>query len=172
MASLMEELIATLTAEKEVYEKLLPVSQRKKRTLIEDDLQGLQEVTDQEQELMDRLAALEHKRTEVIQNMGIVLNRDPESLDLVTIGNILTNRPEEKKQIAALHDGLREVANRLVAINEQNKALIEQSLELIEFNMNFIQSTRMSPGSNNYTKDAGTSDTGSTGVPSSFDAKQ
>jgi hypothetical protein len=49
--------------------------------------------------------------------------------------------------------------------------LIENSLEMIEYNMNFIQSTRMSPGSNNYNRDASTSygiDLG----PGAFDAKQ
>ncbi len=53
----------------------------------------------------------------------------------------------------------------------KNKDLIENSLEMIEFNMNFIQSTRMSPGNNNYNRNATnsyTSDYGGHG----FDAKQ
>ena len=60
---------------------------------------------------------------------------------------------------------------RLVDINEKNKNLIENSLEMIEFNMNFIQSTRMSPGVNNYDRNASSSF--SPGYSSgSFDAKQ
>ena len=59
---------------------------------------------------------------------------------------------------------------RLVDINEKNKNLIENSLEMIEFNMNLIQSTRMSPG-NNYTKGAITEDAPALQA-GTFDAKQ
>ena len=50
-------------------------------------------------------------------------------------------------------------------------SLIEQSLEMIEFNMNLIQSTRMSPGSGSYTKSAYENDAPAwqTGM---FDARQ
>lgn len=51
-----------------------------------------------------------------------------------------------------LHDELQQTMKRLVDVNTKNKNLIENSLEMIEFNMNFIQSTRMSPGNNNYDK--------------------
>ena len=60
---------------------------------------------------------------------------------------------------------------RLVAVNEKNKNLIENSLEMIEFNMNFIQSTRMSPGVNNYDRNA-TSKYSAGYTSGSFDAKQ
>ena len=55
--------------------------------------------------------------------------------------------------------------------NQKNKELIENSLEIIEFNMNFIQSTRMSPGSNNYNRNASSSYGVDMG-PGAFDAKQ
>ncbi len=83
----------------------------------------------------------------------------------------MAKQPEEKKTLAALHDSLRTTMRRLVEVNERNKDLIENSLEMIEFNMNFIQSTRMSPGNNNYNRNATnsyTSDYGGHG----FDAKQ
>ena len=42
MASLMEELITVLSREKEIYEKLIPISERKTVVLIREDLQELQ----------------------------------------------------------------------------------------------------------------------------------
>jgi hypothetical protein len=59
----------------------------------------------------------------------------------------------------------------LTEINARNKTLIEQSLEMIEFNMNFIQSTRMAPGNNTYTRGASQygNDSYQAGM---FDAKQ
>lgn len=172
MASLIQELIATLSRECTLYEQLIPVSEKKTQALVKSDLDLLQEVTDSEQVLMDEITALESVRQETIQNMSVVLGREPADLDLTTIGKILSKQPEEQAQIHALHDRLRKAAKRLVDINVQNKSLIEQSLEMVEFNVNFIQSTRMSPGTNNYTRHAGTQDdTGFMNV-GSFDAKQ
>lgn len=171
MASLIEELISTLNAEKAVYEELVPVSERKTKVLVKNDLEELKKVTAQEQLLMDRAGVIGHKREEVIKNIGVVLNKTPAELDLTSLTKLLARQPEEKKALAALHDSLRTTMRRLVEVNERNKDLIENSLEMIEFNMNFIQSTRMSPGNNNYNRNATnsyTSDYGGYG----FDAKQ
>lgn len=171
MASLIEELISALSAEKAVYEELVPVSERKTKILVKNDLEELKKVTAQEQLLMDRAGVIGHKREEVIKNIGVVLNKTPAELDLTSLTKLLARQPEEKKALAALHDSLRTTMRRLVEVNERNKDLIENSLEMIEFNMNFIQSTRMSPGNNNYNRNATnsyTSDYGGHG----FDAKQ
>lgn len=171
MASLIEELISALSAEKAVYEELVPVSERKTKVLVKNDLEELKKVTAQEQLLLDRAGVIGHKREEVIKNIGVVLNKTPAELDLTSLTKLLARQPEEKKALAALHDSLRTIMRRLVEVNERNKDLIENSLEMIEFNMNFIQSTRMSPGNNNYNRNATnsyTSDYGGHG----FDAKQ
>lgn len=91
-------------------------------------------------------------------------------MDLATLGNILCKQPDERKKLNMLHDSLRHVMNRLVIANQKNKELIENSLEMIEFNMNYIKSTRMSPGNNNYNRNAATSYTDSS--RGGFDAKQ
>lgn len=171
MASLIEELISTLKAEKAVYEELVPVSEQKTKILVKNDLEELKKITAQEQLLIDRAGVIGHKREEVIKNIGVVLNKTPEQLDLTSLTRLMAKQPEEKKMLAALHDSLRTTMRRLVEVNERNKDLIENSLEMIEFNMNFIQSTRMSPGNNNYNRNATnsyTSDYGGHG----FDAKQ
>ena len=171
MASLMEELITVLSREKEIYEKLIPISERKTVVLIREDLQELQKVTDEEQQLLDAAYAADKKREKIIENIGIVLNRDPKELDLTTLARLMARQPAEKKQLSELHDSLKLVMDRLVNVNQKNKELIENSLEMIEFNMNFIQSTRMSPGSNNYNRNA-SSNYGVDMGPGAFDAKQ
>ncbi|MBQ2320314.1 MAG: flagellar protein FlgN [Lachnospiraceae bacterium] len=171
MASLMEELISVLGAEQEIYEKLIPISEKKTLILIKEDLEELKKVTAEEQFLIDKVSFIDRKREEIIKNIGIVLNKDPKELDLNTLSKILAKQPEEKKAIANMHDSLRKTMKRLVEINEKNKSLIENSLEMIEFNMNFIQSTRMSTGGNNYDRNATTSYNRSINV-GGFDAKQ
>jgi flagellar biosynthesis/type III secretory pathway chaperone len=167
----MEELFAVLDSEKDIYEKLIPVSEKKTGILVRGDLKELESVTQEEQLLIDKANALGKKRESVIANIGIVLNKNVTTLDLATLAGLLDKQPAEQKKLVQLHDSLKAVMKRLVAVNEKNKNLIENSLEMIEFNMNFIQSTRMSPGVNNYDKNASSSyDTAySRGA---FDAKQ
>lgn len=170
MASLIEELIITLEKENEIYTNLLPVQEKKKKVIIMNDLQALQEITAHEQEVIQQIGSLERKRQEVIKNIGTVLNRDPATLDLPALVEILSKQPEEKKRLSKVHDSLKATVHRLVDINKLNQSLIEESLDMIEFNLNFIQSTRMSPG-NNYDRHAAGVNTpiGQSGM---FDARQ
>lgn len=154
MASLTEELIVVLEEELAVYQRLLPIAESKTKIIIDNDLEALQEITEQEQQFVGRIHALERRRDEVIIHIGTVLNRDPRTLNLSVLCTLLEKQPKERERLARLHDELRSVLERLKSRNEKNQALIQQSLELIEFNMNLIQSTRMSPGTNNYTKGA------------------
>lgn len=170
MASLIEELIQTLTQEDEIYQDLIPIAKEKTQIIIKNDLEQLQKVTEREQEAVDRLTALEHKRMDVIQNIGVVINRDPNTLTLRALTEILKKQPKEQKELSIINDRLKQTIQTLAQINKHNKSLINESLEIMEFNLNFIQSTRMSPG-NNYTKGAKQMDLylPTTGI---FDAKQ
>lgn len=170
LASLIDELLETLNEEKEIYEELAPISERKTQVLIKEDLEELKEITDKEQFLVDKVSIVDRKREKVIKNISVVLNKDPKELDLATLGNILCKQPDERKKLDQIHDSLKKIMSRLVIANEQNKELIENSLGMIEFNMNYIKSTRMSPGNNNYNRNAATSYTDSS--RGGFDAKQ
>ena len=170
MASLMEELISTLSQEKDLYVALLPIAEEKTKAIIANDLERLQEITDREQEAVGRVNALERKRNEVINNMGIVLGRKPRELTLTELIRVTEKQPKDREMLSGLKDELGHAVKRLADLNERNQVLIQHSLEMIEFNMNLVQSTRMVQG-NNYTKSAGESELGAsqTGM---FDAKQ
>lgn len=171
MASLTEELISVLEKEHEVYDRLIPITEQKTKVIISGDLDELQKVTDKEQEIVDQVTALEKKREEIIINMGTVLNRDPKTLKLKMMVKLLEKRPEEQKKLATLHDLLTAQLKRVAEQNEKNKMLINQSLEMIQFELNLIQSSRMTPGTGNYTKGASTVDVPVAGT-GMFDAKQ
>ena len=89
MASLMEDLIDTLSRERDIYQNLIPISEQKTAVLIKEDLKGLQKVTDKEQSLLDEVYALDKKREKIIANMGVVLNKDPKELDLATLARLM-----------------------------------------------------------------------------------
>ena len=170
MASLMEELIATLHQEDTAYQELLPVVEQKTQAIIANDLQKVQSITEIEQSAIGKISGLEQKRTEVMKNIGIVLNKKVSELTLPNLIKLLERQPQEQEALTQIHTELRAVLKRLAEVNGHNKNLIEQSLEMISYNMNLLQSTRIVPG-NNYTRNAGQWDmtASQTGM---FDAKQ
>jgi len=170
LASLMEELISTLSQEKELYLDLLPIAEEKTKAIVENNLEKLQEITNREQSEIGKISALERKRDEVITNMGIVLGRKPQELTLAELIRITEKQPKDQAALAELKDALGAAVRKLADVNERNNVLIKHSLDMIQFNMNLLQSTRMVQG-NNYTKSAGESIPGAaqTGM---FDAKQ
>ena len=170
MASLIEELVDVLDNELEIYQQLIPISNEKTQIIVKNDLAALQEVTEKEQCMADQITSLENKRNQVMTNVKIVLNRKSDTLDLKTLIQLLENQPKEQKTLSILHDNLKDTIRQLVEINNRNKSLIEQSLEMIEFNINFIQSARLYQG-NNYTKDAEQYDIKISGA-GMFDTKQ
>ena len=171
MAGLIDELVNTMSQENDIYRELIPIAEEKTRVIIKNDLDALQKITEQEQLTIEKINALEKKREEVVINIGTVLSRDPKELNMKALIKIMGKQPEEQKELSRIHDELNVNLRRLVTINDRNKELINQSLEMIEFNMNLIQSTRMAPGVNNYTRLAGESSIRQAGT-GMFDAKQ
>ena len=147
-------MINILEEEAEIYKQLIPVTNEKTRIIIKNDLALLQEVTAREQAEVDRINFLEHRREQVILNIKTVLNIRPKALNLETLINMLAKQPKEQKALSLLRDTLKENIDRLVEINSRNKILIDQSLEMIEFNMNVINDVRMSMDNSTYTKEA------------------
>lgn len=170
MASLIEELITILEKEDEIYRDLIPLSQKKTGIIVSNDLKALQDITAKEQSVIDEITGLENRRMKTMGNIGIVMNKDPKTLNMKTMVSLLDKQPAEKRRLSELHDSLTASVNRLRDINNQNKILIEESLEMIEFNMNFIQSTRMLPG-NNYDRNASGINT-PVGQSGRFDTRQ
>lgn len=171
MASLMEELMVTLDEEEKIYRQLIPIEQDKTRAIIANDLKTLQDITVAEHELVDRTSALEGKRERIVVDIATVLGKNPKTINLNEIVGILKNQPEDQKKLQKVHDRLRKTVLQLQDINDQNKELLKESIDMVEFNMNVIRSTRMSSGSSNYSSDA-SEVVGMAPQHGMFDAKQ
>ena len=146
MASLMEELIDTLDAEEVLYGKLIPVEEEKTRAIISNDLEALQDIATREHELVDRTTALEGKREQVVMDIATVLGKDPKTITLEQIVEVLKNQPDDQKKLRDVHDRLKKTVSQLQQVNNQNKELLKEAIDMVEFNMNVIRSTRMSSG--------------------------
>lgn len=172
MASLMENLINVLEEEGDAYKELLELSMKKTPIIVSGDLEGLQRITDEEQVVVARINRLDAKREEITRDIANVLNKDVTKLKLVDIIQMLAQRPVEQKQLASAHDKLKEVVGQMTRINKQNRDLIQSSLEMVEFDLNLIQSMKSAPQTANYNKGAYSQGTFMGRGSGGFDAKQ
>ena len=150
MASLIEELIMVLGDEEKIYAEIIPVAEEKTRVIVNNDLQSLNSITEEEQALIGRISKLERKRQEVIRNIGIVMNKKESELNFITIIDLLKGQEKEQEELRKLHDRLKRTIDALKLINERNQMLIKQSIEMIDFDINLMQSLRTSPGVGQY----------------------
>ena len=150
MASLIEELIMVLGDEEKFYGEIIPIAEKKTQIIVNNDLQSLNSITEEEQELLGKISKLEKKRQEVIRNIGIVMNKKESELNFVTIIELLNGQEKEQEELRKLHDKLKGTIDILSTLNERNQMLIKQSLEMIDFDINLMQSLRTSPGVGQY----------------------
>lgn len=171
MASLMEELVETLNREEQLYADLIPIQEDKLRAIVANDLAAIGRLSDEEQKLVDEVGVLETKRIRIANDIATVLGKPPGAMKLENMIDALKNQPKEQKILQELHDRLRRTISRLQDLNIRNKELLNQAMEMVEFNMNVIRSTRMSSGSSNYSSNASEVE-GMAPQHGIFDAKQ
>ena len=139
MASLIENLISVLEQENSEYEVLLELSRKKTPVIVKGDIERLQEITDEEQNIIDRIHALEGKREEHIHDIANVINKDVEQMKLENLIRLLEKSPKEQKKLSEIHDRLRQTLSQMKNVNEHNRMLLAGALELVEFDINFSQ---------------------------------
>ena len=172
MASLMENLISVLEEEGKAYEELLELSMKKTPVIVGGDLENLQKITDDEQIIVAKINRLDAKREEVTKDIANVLNKDVTKLKLADIINMLSQRPVEQRLLSDAHDKLKSVTGHMARVNEHNRDLIQQSLEMVEFDLNLIQAMKSAPQTANYTRGAYNSGVVMGRSNGGFDAKQ
>ena len=172
MASLMEDLISILEQEDSLYEDLLKLSMSKTPVLISGDLEALSRITEDEQEIVNKVNALDKKREEGMKDIANVLGKDVKTLKLTDLMDVLRSRPAEQNRLAAIYDKLSDTIGQMKRTNEQNKELIESSLEMVQFDMNVLQAYKAAPETANYSRNALNSGAYMGNMKGGFDAKQ
>ncbi|MDE5718855.1 MAG: flagellar protein FlgN [Lachnospiraceae bacterium] len=168
----METLIEVLENENLEYKNLLELSMKKTSVIVSDDVKALAQITDEEQIIVSRINHLDNQRNEAVNDIANVLNKDVTKLKIADLIKMLAARPQEQARLASVFDELRRNVRAVKRINEQNRELIESALEMVQFNMQIIQSLNKAPETANYNRGAcSTGDVIGT-VNKAFDAKQ
>lgn len=154
MASLVEELVNVLEAEKQIYTTLVGYEERKKDVLIAADVAVLEEITTKEQLAGDDLIAYSNKQIQILKDIATVLGRTDGKMTVTRLISLLDTQPKVQEQLTEARDSLLNAANQMKTLSDQNAILIRQAIELNEFDMTLFKSLRQAPETANYDKSA------------------
>ncbi len=130
-----ERLLMALDKECEIYDELYTLSQKKQRDIIDGHIEKLELATKREQTLIASLMKLEDIRDSLISDIAKKhrLNK------IETLDDIMTCIPlKYQSSIRDVRKRLFGVMSNVKKVNTENGSLIEQSLDIIEFNMNLM----------------------------------
>lgn len=168
MASLVDELVNVLSAEEEIYQKLIQYGEKKTDILVRADVPALEELTSMEQVASDDLIVQSNHQTQLLKDIATVIGKDEEIITVTQLIELLGTQPEAQKKLSTAKDRLLEAANKLRELNGQNIILLQQAIELNEFDLTLFKSMRQAPETANYDRTA--CNTGTLLGSSGFDA--
>jgi phosphotransferase system IIB component len=166
----MDDLLGVLESEEKGYRELIALAQDKRQIIIDADITRLEEITEKEQVIADMLHNQELKRVAVLSDMAVVLGQNAEELTVEKMIDILSRQPEEQEKLMDCRMRLRAALDEMKKWNEQNQVLLQNALEMVEFDLTLFKSLRQAPETANY--DSNAYNTGTLLGSSGFDAKQ
>ena len=102
--------------------------------------------------------------------MATVLGKNPADMDITKLIGYLNSQPVEQEKLIRQRDSLLEAGSKMHEANQQNQILLQQALEMVEFDLTLLRSMKQAPETANYDKNA--YNTGALLGSSGFDAKQ
>lgn len=155
MASLIENMITILEEEELLHEKLIELAKEKSGIIIKNDIEGLQRITALEQTIMDSVLAAEKRREECVKDISIVINKPVNEITVTKLSELMKGKPDIQRRLSKIHDNFGKVLSNLKVLNERNNALIKESLDMIQFDLNLLTAMRQTPITADYDKNAG-----------------
>ena len=144
MASLIENLIDVLNTEYSLYEELYQLSLKKTPVIVAGNLEELSAITGEEQARAKKLQELEKKREAVVKDIAMVLNLNTKDVTVKSLV-IALNGQKEQKSLSEIHDKLKKILKDFGTVNDMNKHLVQDSLDMAEFNLNLYRSASSMP---------------------------
>ena len=163
MKKMVDDLLLILSKERDVYKEAVSIAEEKKQVIIDGNLKELEKMTAREQTLVASLIKLENMRGKVLDDLIRVLQAE----HVETLSDLLGHLDEASRQkIDLVKNELSASVFQLKNKNELNGKLLEQSLDMIQLNMELMSSLE---ADGRYTQ--GAADAKSKSKSSLFDAK-
>lgn len=152
MAGIIYELAEVLEQEKECYEGIGTLTAYTETAIVNKNIEFLQEVVKTEEEFIGRLSLLEKKRDSLMKDIAIVTGMNPQNITVATIIEKVGKDTEIGQKLTVLREEIRGQLDEIKSKSEINKQLLTDSLELVNFTVNAIGSTKNFSPIGNYSR--------------------
>ena len=134
-----------LAQEKDLYAEAVGVSQAKKEAVSKGQVAELDGIVRAEQGLVIRLQTAERRRLDCLGDYAALTGRGTGD---VTLAEMVESAPEsERVSLAQLHEELRTLLESLLALNQENRLLVESRLQYTQYMLSVLTDN---DSSNNY----------------------
>ncbi len=132
-----EQLVMALNKDCEIYEEIYEIAEQKQKVIIDGDIQKLDDITKREQTLIASIMKLEEIRDTLVSQIA----KEYQLKKIDTLDDIMKYIPlKYQAPVKDVRRKLSDVMKNVKRLNTENGSLIEQSLDIIEFNMNLMTS--------------------------------
>jgi len=145
VAGIIYDLIDILNQEIFCFEKLLEISELKTDIIVNGEVNSLSELIKIEHDYAGKISRLDRNREKTLKDISIVLNKSIKNMNITNVILLLDKMPEEKEKLMEIKVKFDKVLPKLKKNNEQNKMLVEKSVEYLQFTLNAIQSKNILP---------------------------
>lgn len=135
---LVERLSDALEKEAETYCSFLDLSRQKTEVIINGNVAELENITKNEQVLVNRIGKLEEIREQIVAEIASYIQVAPSALTITSIIEKLDTVQGEK--LKKTKESIINTVEEIKKINQLNKTLINNSLEYIDFSINLMTS--------------------------------
>lgn len=142
MAGIVYELIEVLKEEQECYEGLNTLASYTQTAVINKNIEFLQEVVKTEEEFIGRINYLDSQREGYMKDIALVTGMNGKDITVSKIIEKIGEGSEAGKTLAELRESIKATVDEIKTKTELNKQLLSDSLELVDFMVNAIGSTK------------------------------
>lgn len=133
---IIDNIIELFQKEYELLKEVQMLNNKKTNFIIENNINGLNELSSHEKQKIDEINNMEAQRQELLKEVSILVGKQVSSIDdlLMLCNDFQRQRLSESKA------KMIRVINDLKNINQLNLGLIKNSLEYVDFMVNMISS--------------------------------
>ncbi|MDZ7672937.1 MAG: flagellar protein FlgN [Halanaerobiales bacterium] len=133
---LLSELTEVLKKESTLYKKLLKIAEKKKETLVQNEIETLFDHVETDQELIDQVTKLENRRLEIMDKIDKKFDINSKEL---SYQDFINNTPDNwQDKLNPIREDLVKTLEEFHVLNEENKRLIEEAVKFNKFSIDLI----------------------------------
>lgn len=130
-----QKLITVLSEMIQLHETLIPLSERKHEAIIERDMESLTDIMKSEKDLLFQLNLLEEQRQQLTSEFA----GDQEQTLKEVLGKL---SPAVKRMVESRANELKQQAEKLKGLNEQNEELLKDAMAFIHHMIGHLTTPR------------------------------